>query len=262
MATMEIIGKTLTRLFSTSSERYVKKHSDFIAEINALEPECARLTDEQLREKTDHFKAHIKQKQDQLIGMPLRDRLREIQLLPEEARRPAKKQLSALLDQCCSEILPEAFAVVREASDRHLGIRNVFDDQYDFDPSILTSQMQHFVFDPTKKEVSDGRSVHQISLPPDFYAEVRKHYPADKRPPFRFRHFDVQMIGGNVLYQGKIAEMATGEGKTLVATLAAYVVALSGRKVHIITVNDYLAQRDRDWMGPVYEALGLTVGAI
>ncbi|MBN2377260.1 MAG: preprotein translocase subunit SecA [Sedimentisphaerales bacterium] len=261
MAIMEIIGKTLTKLFSTSSERYVKKHSDFIAEINALESDCARLTDDQLREKTDHFKALIKQKQDQLIGMPLRDHLREIQLLPEEARRPAKKQLSAQLDQCCSDILPEAFAIVRETSDRHLGIRNVFDDQLDFDPGILSSEMRQ-VFDQVKKEITDGRDVHQITLPPEFYAEIREHYPADKRPPFRFRHFDVQMIGGNVLYQGKIAEMATGEGKTLVATLAAYVVALSGRKVHIITVNDYLAKRDRDWMGPVYEALGLTVGAI
>ena len=76
------------------------------------------------------------------------------------------------------------------------------------------------------------------------------------------RHFDVQLIGGNVLYEGKIAEMVTGEGKTLVATLAVYLVHLSGRKVHIVTVNDYLAQRDAEWMGPIYKALGLTVGAI
>jgi len=76
------------------------------------------------------------------------------------------------------------------------------------------------------------------------------------------RHFDVQLIGGDVLYEGKIAEMVTGEGKTLVATLAVYLVYLSGRKVHIVTVNDYLAKRDAEWMGPIYEALGMTVGAI
>jgi len=76
------------------------------------------------------------------------------------------------------------------------------------------------------------------------------------------RHFDVQLIGGNVLYDGRIAEMATGEGKTLVATLAAYLVHLTGKKVHIVTVNDYLAKRDSEWMGPIYNALGLTVGAI
>jgi len=76
------------------------------------------------------------------------------------------------------------------------------------------------------------------------------------------RHFDVQLIGGTVLFEGKIAEMATGEGKTLVATLAVYLVHLTGRRVHIVTVNDYLAKRDAEWMAPVYEALGLTVGAI
>ncbi|MHC4361734.1 MAG: preprotein translocase subunit SecA, partial [Planctomycetota bacterium] len=93
---------------------------------------------------------------------------------------------------------------------------------------------------------------------PEVFAVVREA----ARRNVEMRHFDVQLIGGNVLYEGKIAEMATGEGKTLVATLAAYLVHLTGRKVHIITVNDYLAKRDSEWMGPVYEALGMTVGAI
>ncbi|NQT02828.1 MAG: preprotein translocase subunit SecA [Planctomycetes bacterium] len=93
---------------------------------------------------------------------------------------------------------------------------------------------------------------------PEAFAVVRE----TARRSLNMRHFDVQLIGGNVLYEGKIAEMATGEGKTLVATLAAYLVHLTGRKVHIVTVNDYLAQRDAEWMGPVYRALGLTVGAI
>jgi preprotein translocase subunit SecA len=93
---------------------------------------------------------------------------------------------------------------------------------------------------------------------PEAFAAVREA----ARRNVEMRHFDVQLIGGNVLYEGKIAEMATGEGKTLVATLAAYLVHLTGRKVHIVTVNDYLAKRDAEWMGPIYEALGLTVGAI
>ncbi|MHC4535353.1 MAG: preprotein translocase subunit SecA [Planctomycetota bacterium] len=93
---------------------------------------------------------------------------------------------------------------------------------------------------------------------PEVFAVVREV----ARRNLNMRHFDVQLIGGNVLYEGKIAEMATGEGKTLVATLAAYLVHLTGRKVHIVTVNDYLAKRDAEWMGPVYRALGLTVGAI
>ena len=96
------------------------------------------------------------------------------------------------------------------------------------------------------------------SIVPEAFAVVREV----ARRNVEMRHFDVQLIGGKVLYDGKIAEMATGEGKTLVATLAAYMVHLTGRRVHIVTVNDYLAKRDAEWMGPVYSALGLTVGAI
>ena len=93
---------------------------------------------------------------------------------------------------------------------------------------------------------------------PEAFAAVREA----ARRNVQMRHFDVQLIGGNVLYEGKISEMATGEGKTLVATLAAYMMHLAGSKVHVVTVNDYLAKRDAEWMGPIYTALGLTVGAI
>jgi len=100
------------------------------------------------------------------------------------------------------------------------------------------------------------------SKPEDILLEVFAVVREAARRNVQMRHFDVQLIGGNVLYEGKIAEMATGEGKTLVATLAAYLVYLTGRKVHIVTVNDYLAKRDAEWMEPVYNALGMTVGAI
>jgi preprotein translocase subunit SecA len=107
-----------------------------------------------------------------------------------------------------------------------------------------------------KAALRQGKSPEDIL--PEAFAVVREA----ARRNVEMRHFDVQLIGGNVLYDGKIAEMTTGEGKTLVATLAAYLVYLTGRKVHIITVNDYLAKRDAEWMGPVYRSLGLTVGAI
>lgn len=107
-----------------------------------------------------------------------------------------------------------------------------------------------------KSRLSAGESVEQIL--PQAFAAVREA----ARRNINMRHFDVQLIGGNVLYDGRIAEMATGEGKTLVATLAAYLVYLTGKKVHVVTVNDYLAKRDSEWMGPVYKTLGLTVGAI
>jgi preprotein translocase subunit SecA len=119
------------------------------------------------------------------------------------------------------------------------------------DDVALKAKTQEF-----KNRLSAGENPEQLL--PEAFAVVREA----ARRNINMRHFDVQLVGGNVLYDGKIAEMATGEGKTLVATLAAYLVYLTGRKVHIVTVNDYLAKRDAEWMGPVYKALGLTVGAI
>jgi len=110
--------------------------------------------------------------------------------------------------------------------------------------------------DEFRKRLSDGQTLDDVL--PEAFSVVRE----TARRTIGMRHFDVQLIGGVVLHQGRIAEMATGEGKTLVATLSAYLNALSGKGVHIITVNDYLARRDREWMGPIYEFLGLTVGTI
>ncbi|MBN2456086.1 MAG: preprotein translocase subunit SecA [Sedimentisphaerales bacterium] len=155
-------GKILLKVFGSRNERLIKAYSIIAQQAGEFEEQVQNLNDDQLKAKTSEFK--------------------------EAIAGGAKPE----------EILPEAFAVVRETARRNVDMR----------------------------------------------------------------HFDVQLVGGNVLYEGKIAEMATGEGKTLVATLAAYLVHLTGRKVHIITVNDYLANRDAEWMGPVYQALGLTVGAI
>ena len=150
------------KLFKSYSEKEVKRVMPLVNKINGLEPKMEKLSDEELRKKTDYFKKELKD------GKTLDD------------------------------ILPEAFAVVREASKRVLGMR----------------------------------------------------------------HFDVQLIGGIILHQGRIAEMKTGEGKTLVATLPAYLNALTGEGVHVITVNDYLAKRDSEWMGKLYNFLGLSVGLV
>src|ERR1039458_7533636 len=107
-----------------------------------------------------------------------------------------------------------------------------------------------------RKQIADGRTLDDILVPA--FATVRE---AAKRTIGQ-RHFDVQLIGGMILHEGKISEMKTGEGKTLVATLAVYLNALSGRGVHVVTVNDYLAKRDAEWMGQIYNFLGLTVGNI
>ena len=147
-------------LFKSYSEKEVKRLQPIVDKINSLEPKMKKLSDSELRAKTDYFKAQLKK------------------------------------EKTLDDILPEAFAVVREASRRVLGMR----------------------------------------------------------------HFDVQLIGGIILHQGRIAEMKTGEGKTLVATLPVYLNALTGKGVHVITVNDYLAKRDSEWMGKLYKFLGLSVG--
>jgi preprotein translocase subunit SecA len=169
--------KIFTKIFGTANERVIKKLIPVMNSIGALEPGVKELSDEQLRDKTAEFKSRIAARLEGLTDA--------------DAIKAAEREA---LDQ----ILPEAFAVVREA-----GWRSV-----------------------------------------------------------KMRHFDVQLIGGMVLHQGKISEMKTGEGKTLVATLSCYLNALAGRGVHVVTVNDYLAKRDAEWMGKIYEFLGLSVGVI
>jgi len=166
--------------------------------VNSFEPKVSALSDAQLAARTLEFKRHLSSKSEQFA-----QELEELQqamlsvAMPEEKEK-LKEKLKISRNRIFAEILPEAFAVVREASRRTIGLR----------------------------------------------------------------HFDVQIAGGIILHEGRIAEMSTGEGKTLVATLAAYLNALLGKGVHIITVNDYLARRDREWMGPIYEFLGLSVGTI
>jgi preprotein translocase subunit SecA len=159
------------------AKREIEKHNRTVADINALEPAYEALSDEALAAKTDEFRQRII---EQVRGAEDEDERRQLE------------------QQALNEILPEAFAAVREASKRTIGLR----------------------------------------------------------------HFDVQLIGGIALHQGKIAEMRTGEGKTLVATLPIYLNALTGRGVHLITVNDYLARRDARWMAPIYNMLGMSVGVL
>ena len=182
-----MLSGLLKKIFGSRNERLLKHYSYTVRAINALEPDIEKLSDSELRAKTDDFRSRVQEHLNQSPGNGDGDAGRTQALEGEHDR--ARK---SILD----ELLPEAFAVVREASKRALAMR----------------------------------------------------------------HFDVQLIGGKVLHHGKIAEMRTGEGKTLAATLPAYLNALTGRGVHVVTVNDYLAQRDADWMGKIYNFLGLSVG--
>ena len=232
---VQAIGKGFTKVFGSRNDRVIKTYNRRVAQINALEPEIRRLTDTQLRAKTQEFR-----------------------------RRSADGESK-------EQMLIEVMAVAREAMDRAVGIRNVFNPEANFDPSRLSAAMQsEYARLRAEADAREPAPVMggapapgylQIDVPNAFYEAVRELYPESK-PPFRARPFDVQLLGGMVLGEGKIAEMRTGEGKTIVAPLACYVACCQSLHCHVVTVNDYLVQRDRDWVFPFYYYLGLTVSAI
>ncbi len=160
--------------------------------------------------------------------------------------------------------------------DRAVGIRNIFNPVHEFDASQLPDHAKKLydetkaIIDSTEDRKPDMELLgcvepvpawQLLDIPTELYDAVRELYPQSK-PPFRARPFDVQLIGAVVLYEGQIAEMKTGEGKTIVAPLACYLSAIENKQVHVVTVNDYLVQRDRDWTFPFFRMLGMTVGAI
>ncbi|MBL9140977.1 MAG: hypothetical protein JNK53_03840, partial [Phycisphaerae bacterium] len=228
----------------TQNQRMVRRYLRQVDLVNRHEEAILRLTDAELRAKTQEF----------------RDRIRG-------GAKPI-------------DLRPEIFAVAREAMDRGVGIRNIFNPDLPandrFDPSRLPAEARKMydevaaaiaatpAAEPTGALAGCHGSVPSwmfVDIPPALYQAVRELYP-ESRPPFRARPFDVQLIGGVVLSEGQIAEMKTGEGKTIVGPLACYLAALEHHQVHVVTVNDYLVQRDRDWTFPFFRALGLTVGAI
>jgi preprotein translocase subunit SecA len=220
------LSKTLTKIFGSRNERMLKRYQRVVEQINALEPQARALSDQQLRQRT----AEIRQ-----------------QLTTGKIRRAA--------------ILPEAFAIIRESMDRNIGIRSIFDPENHFDPDQFDDELLQEYDAVQQSMISSGQSWKTVPIPLKIYEGVRKLFP-ESRPPFRCRCFDVQIIGGLVLYEGKIAEMATGEGKTFVAPLACFMRVLEGNHAHVVTVNDYLVRRDALWVRPAFENLGISVGFI
>lgn len=219
-----ILNKIISTFFGTAHERYVKKFDSVLGQIDQYGQQYTQLDDAELVAKTQEF-------QDRLASGESLDSLRA-----------------------------EAFAVCREACDRRLGIFNVFKEQHEFDPTQLPAQEQDN-FKQALEQLNSGVNEWEVYMPSSFYTAVRELYPESVRP-FRMRSFDVQLIGGLVLHDGTIGEMATGEGKTLAAACPVYLNALGGEGVHVVTVNDYLASRDSQMMGMAYRFLGLSVGLI
>ncbi len=219
-----LINNTMTKIFGSRNGRLVKSYRRRVEEINAHEPAMRQLSDAQMREKADALRKRIADGANEL------------------------------------SVLPEAFALMREAMDRHIGLRNAFDPAAKFDINILPVEKQT-LYQQVQAQCKGEHGWRFVEIPLELYAAIRDAVPAD-RPPFRARPFDVQLIGGMVLFEGKIAEMATGEGKTFVAPLACGLMGLTGKHCHVVTVNDYLVRRDASWVAPAFHALGMSVGYI
>src|SRR4030095_13084251 len=210
--------KFIKKIFPSKHEKDVKELLPVVDEINAFYEEYKNLSDDELRAKTQEFKDLIskntQEHEDKIAELKAKlttDITHEERLEIYEELDEAEKELDEIIEETLDEILPQAFAVVKDTCRRLCG----------------------------KEWTAAGQRIQWEMIP-----------------------FDVQLIGGMVLHQGKIAEMKTGEGKTLVGTLPVYLNALSGRGVHVVTVNDYLAKRDSEWMGKLYRFLGLGVGVI
>ena len=242
--------KVFTKLFGTKFDRDVKKYTPVVEETLEIYEGLKSLSNDALRNKTHEFRSKIA---DHLAGIK-----GDIESLNEEAANEKNltrkeeifkevdelmKEKDEHLEEILNEILPEAFAVVKETSRRFMENSELEVTATDFDRDLAASKSY-------------------VSIDGDKAIWKNTWTAAGGEITWNMVHYDVQLIGGMVLHDGKIAEMATGEGKTLVATLPAYLNGLSGEGVHLITVNDYLARRDSEWVGPIYEFLFLSVDCI
>ena len=245
-----MITDFLGKIFGTKSTRDIKEIQPLVTKVKEVEPAIARLSNDELRGKTFEFKKRIaKDIEEQTLQIKaLREEIEssddaevkeglfdQIEKLEEEALKITE---NTLLD-----ILPEAFAVVKETAKRFKENEHLEVTIYDFDIELAARRSNVHI----KGDKAVWDNTWMVAGNPTAWDMV---------------HYDVQLIGGVALHQGKIAEMQTGEGKTLVATLPVYLNALAGRGVHLVTVNDYLAKRDAEWMGPIYEFHGLSVECI
>ncbi|MFM7629645.1 MAG: preprotein translocase subunit SecA [Algoriphagus sp.] len=249
---LDFIAKGLAKIFGTKSDRDIKELLPKVAEINQIFSGLAGLSDDQLRGKTQEIRAQIaarlKDIDDTIVGIKA-----QIDALPAEAVQQKDtlfNQIDALekerdkeLEKVLEDVMPTAFAIVKETARRFKEVGKL---------QVKAS--------PRDRELAASKA--NVKVEGDEAIWYNTWIAAGNQVVWDMVHYDVQLIGGMVLHKGKIAEMATGEGKTLVSTLPAFLNALSGRSVHLVTVNDYLAKRDSEWNAPLFEFHGLTVDCI
>ncbi|MBQ7422094.1 MAG: preprotein translocase subunit SecA, partial [Prevotella sp.] len=244
-------NKILKSLFGDKSTRDMKLIQPFVEKVKAAYPEIQALSNDELRAKTKEIQKYVqdyaREEQEKIAQLKA-----SIEETPIDQREPIFNQIDKLdkesldkYEEALNEIMPVAFSIVKETARRFAENEETIVTATDFDRELAA--------DPKKDFISiDGDK-----------AIYHNHWTAGGNDlKWEMVHYDVQLFGGTVLHQGKIAEMATGEGKTLVATLPVFLNALTGNGVHVVTVNDYLAKRDSEWMGPLYMFNGLSVDCI
>jgi len=245
------LNKLLSKIFGSKATRDMKEIQPWVEKIKAVSPTIEALSNDELRAKTEELKRNIQSSGDDL-NAEIAEIRAKIEDTPIEDREvlftkidKLEKEVLERMDVALEEALPEAFAIVKETARRFASNETIEVTANDFDRELaVTRDFVELSEDGTK-------------------AIYHNHWLAGGNDlKWAMVHYDVQLFGGVVLTQGKIAEMATGEGKTLVATCPVFLRALSGRGVHVVTVNDYLAKRDSEWMGPLYQFHGLSVDCI
>ena len=242
----EFIGK----LFGNKATRDMKEIKPWVDKVKAVYPEISKLSNDELRARTEELKKYIKasaiEEQKKIEELKATIEATEIEL-----REPIFAQIDKLekevlekYEKALDEVHPQAFAIVKDTARRFTENAEIVVTATEFDRQ-LAAMGKDFV------RIEDDKAIWQ------------NHWIAGGNDmQWAMVHYDVQLFGGTVLHRGKIAEMATGEGKTLVATLPVFLNALTGNGVHVVTVNDYLAKRDSEWMGPLYQFHGLSVDCI
>ena len=250
---MSILSSILKVFVGDKSSNDVKELKPVVEQINAEFAKLAGISDDELRAKTAEFKSriaeHIKPETEKIAELRQTaeankyDEARENEKIFEEIDR-IEKSITTKIEEILGKILPEAFAVVKETARRLTENKSLNVTASDYDRELAARGKDFVTINGDKAQWKNGWSAAGVPI------------------EWNMIHYDVQLMGGIVLHKGRIAEMATGEGKTLVSTLPVYLNALSGRGLHLVTVNDYLAKRDSEWNGPLFQFHGLSVDCI
>ena len=246
---MSLIQKTLHRFFGTKSEKDIKESGPIVEKILEEYKTISQLSNDGLRAKSlelkQKIKDHLKVDKDEIDSIRKEAELKDIHEREDLYNQIdiIEKRIDGKISDILNELLPEAFALVKATAHRFMNNETIEVEATDFDKDLAATR--------NSVEINGGKAIYK-----------NKWIAGGTEVEWNMVHYDVQLTGGIVLHQGKIAEMGTGEGKTLVATLPVFLNALSGRGVHIVTVNDYLAKRDSEWMGPIFEFHGLSVDCI